>query len=114
MTTDYLPPGTISATELIERYKRDDPAFREMWERTAFARDVALAVLRYRAEHGLDIDQLADRLGVDSETVGALEDGEDDPDIHTLRLLSERLGLRFELDIHPGATSGVEMTHSVA
>lgn len=104
----------FSVDEVIERYKRDDPEFREIWDRPAFARDVSLAVLHYRAEYGLDMEQLAARLGVDPETVGILEDGEEDPDIPTLRLLSERLGLRFAIDIHPGPTSGVEMTHSVA
>lgn len=114
MTTDRLPLGTLSAAELIEQHRRDDPAFREMWDRTAFARDVSHAVIRYRVDHGLDMDQLAARLGVDPEVVGVLEDGEDDPSIETLRLLSERLGLRFALDIHPGPSSGVEVIHSVA
>lgn len=112
--TDQLQTNSIAAAELIERHKRDDPAFRAEWERTAFARDVAIAVLRYRLEHALDADQLAARLGVDAETVADLEDGEADPGIHILRLLSERLGLRFVLEIHPGTPSGVEVIHSVA
>lgn len=112
--TNRLQTNSISAAELIERHAQDDPGFRAEWERTAFARDVALAVVRYRLDHGLDTDQLAARLGVDSETVAVLEDGEDDPDIHMLRLLSARLGLRFALDIHPGTSSGVEVIHSVA
>lgn len=112
--TNHLPKTSYSVEEVIERHRRDDPAFRESWDRSAFARDVSIAVLRYRVEHGLDIDQLAAHLGVDPETVGILEDGEEDPDLRTLRLLSERLGLRFALDIHPDPSSGVEVIHSVA
>lgn len=40
-----------------------DPALREQWERTAVARAVAIAIIRYRVEHGLSQKQLAERLG---------------------------------------------------
>ena len=105
---------TISFEDHLEQQLRDDPAFRELWERTAFAREVSLAVLRYRTAHDLTIEQLAERLGVDAEVVAVLEDGEEDPEIDVLRLLSEHLGLRFTIDIHPGEASGVEMIYSVA
>ncbi len=114
MTSVRLPPGTISAEELFEQHRRDDPEFAEWWERTAFAREVSHAVIRYRVDHGLDIDQLAAQLEVHPDEVGVLEDGEDAPDLQTLRLPAERLGLRFALDIHPGPSSGVEVIHSVA
>ncbi len=110
----HVPKPSYSVDEVIERHRQADPVFREECDRTAFARDVSIAVLRYRVEHGVDIDQLAAHLGVDPETVGVLEDGEDNPSIETLRLLSERLGLRFALDIHPSPSSGVEVIHSVA
>lgn len=113
MTTDFRTVG-LSAQESLERSLAADPEFRDLWERSAFAREVSLAVLHYRTAAGLTIEQLAERLGVDPEVVGVLEDGEDDPGIGTLRLLSERLGLRFTIDIHPGSPSGVEMTYSVA
>lgn len=112
--SDRRPEGTITFEELLDRHRRSDPAFAAEWERTAFARDVSLAVLRYRTARGLTLETLAERLGVHPEVVGVLEDGEDDPDIGTLRLLTERLGLRFAIDIHPGPDSRVEMTHSVA
>lgn len=112
--SDRRPEGTITFEELLDRHRRSDPAFAAEWERTAFAREVSLVVLHYRTAAGLTIEQLAERLGVDPEVVGVLEDGEDDPGIGTLRLLSERLGLRFTIDIHPSSPSGVEMTYSVA
>ncbi len=40
-----------------------DPQFRAEWERTALARAVAEAVIRYRAEHGLSQTGLAGLLG---------------------------------------------------
>ena len=112
--TDQLRKTSYTLDEVIDDHKRADPEFAAWWDRTAFARDVSIAIIRYRVDHGLDIDQLAAELGVDPEVVGSLEDGEDDPSIETLRLLAERLGLRFALDIHPGPSSGVEVIHSVA
>lgn len=111
---DRLNGNSITVDQLIERHKRDDSAFGEEWEGTAFAREVAHAVIRYRVDKSLSIEQLADLLGVESETVGELEDGEIDPDVGTLRRLSAHLGLRFTLDIHPADPTGAEMTYSVA
>lgn len=75
---------------------------------------MAHAVIRYRVNHGLTIERLADVLDVENETVGALEDGELDPDVGMLRRHSAHLGLRFTLDIHPADSTGAEITHSVA
>lgn len=111
---DRLEGNSIPVDQLIEQHKRDDPDFGEEWERTAFAREVAHAVIRYRADHDLSIEQLAALLGMDSETVGNLEDGESDPDVSMLRRLAAHLGLRFTLDIHPADPSGAEITYSVA
>jgi ribosome-binding protein aMBF1 (putative translation factor) len=111
---DRLNANSISVDQLIERHARDDPAFGEEWERTAFAREVAHAVIRYRVDHDLSIEQLAELLAVDSETIGELEDGESDPDVGMLRRLSAHLGLRFTLDIRPAGSTGAEITYSVA
>jgi len=111
---DKVRARSSSVEEVINRNLEADPEFRAYWERTAFAREVDTSLIRYRHEHGLDIDQLAARLGVDPEVVGTLEDGEEDLDVSTLRLLAERLDLRFTLDIHPAKPGGIEMTYSVA
>ena len=46
--------------ELIAEQLHTDPAFRAEWERTALARAVAVAIVRYRAEHDLSQRELAD------------------------------------------------------
>lgn len=78
-----------------------DPDFRAYWERTAFARAVAVEVIKYRAEHGLSQRALAKQLGVSQAVVGRLELGEHEPKTATLRKLSQILGMRFLLEIHP-------------
>lgn len=78
-----------------------DPDFRGYWERTAFARAVATEVIKFRANHGLSQRALANRLGVSQAVVGRLELGEHEPKTATLRRLSQALGMRFLLEIHP-------------
>lgn len=76
-----------------------NPEFRAYWERTAFARALAIEVIRARAELALSQADLAERLGVPIAVVEALEEGEDDPSLETLRLLAERLGLQFAVTV---------------
>lgn len=111
---DRINADSISVDQLIDQHKRDDPAFGEEWEHSAFARKVAHAVIRHRIDHDLSVEQLADVLGLDSEAVGLLEVGESDPDVGTLRRLSAHLGLRFTIDIHPADPAGSEIIYSVA
>jgi transcriptional regulator with XRE-family HTH domain len=91
---------TIRFEDFLEE-QLQDPAFREEWERTAYARAIANQVIRYRAQHGLSQAALARKLGVSQAVVGRLELGEHEPRISTLRNLSEKLGMRFVIDIHP-------------
>ena len=55
--------------ELITEQLRTDPEFRAEWERTALARAVSVAIVRYRADHDLSQRELAERLGMSFDTV---------------------------------------------
>jgi len=79
----------------------EDPEFRAEWERTALAREVAIAVVRYRTEHGLSQRQLAEQLGWKQPAVARLELGEYNPSFATLCTLAAKLGLELVLDITP-------------
>ena len=65
-----------------------DPQFRAEWERTALARAVAEAVIRYRAEHGLSQTGLARLLGWRQPVVARLEAAERNPSMDTLLTLA--------------------------
>lgn len=103
------PIETIGHEEMM-RDLLQTPAVREEWERTAFARAVANQVLRYRIEHNLSQRALARRLGVSQGLVGRLELGEHEPRISTLQKLSQVLGLRFSIDIHPQADTPARLS----
>jgi transcriptional regulator with XRE-family HTH domain len=78
-----------------------DPEFRAAWERTALARAVAEAVIRYRAEHQLSQTALAGLPGWRQPVVARLEAAEHNLSMDTLLTLARTLGLRVEVDVGP-------------
>ena len=65
----------IDSKDLQEARFQKDAAARERWERTALARAVAIAVIRYRAEHRLSQRALGKQLGMPQPHVARLELG---------------------------------------
>jgi transcriptional regulator with XRE-family HTH domain len=96
--------------ELIAEQLHTDPAFRAEWERTALARAVAVAIVRYRAEHDLSQRELANRLGMKQPQVARLELGEVNPSIDTLMRISAQLGIEFTIDVRPAGTPARNVT----
>jgi ribosome-binding protein aMBF1 (putative translation factor) len=76
-----------------------DPEFREEWERTALARDVANRVVAYRAEHNLSQEELGRLLGISQPAVARIEAGEHEPSLSRLKQLSRCLDMEFHIDI---------------
>ena len=91
-----------TARQLLQEHL-EDPEFRKEWERTALARAVAIEVISYRAENGISQTELGRRLGMHQPAISRLEDGELNPNIDTLRRLSEKLGIDFQITVRSGA-----------
>jgi ribosome-binding protein aMBF1 (putative translation factor) len=77
----------------------EDPKFREEWERTALAREVATRVVAYRAEHNLSQEELGRHLGISQPAVARIEAGDHEPTLSRLRQLSRSLDMEFHIDI---------------
>lgn len=90
------------ADAIHERHMREDPEYAREYERTRFANEVAIMVLKYRTEHGLSQSQLARRLGMRQPNVARLESGEHEPSLATLARLSGVLGLGFDIKVEHG------------
>lgn len=91
-----------------------DPEFRREWERTALAREVAAAIVGYRAAHGLSQRALADKLGWRPSVVSRLEAAEHNPSIETLMALSIKLGLVMRITVAPIPGVSVRVTKARA
>lgn len=96
--------------EVVAEQLRTDPAFRAAWERTALARAVAVALVRYRAEHDLSQRDLAKRLHMKQPQVARLELGEINPSMETLMRLASRLGIEFTIDVRPAQSPARNVT----
>lgn len=90
--------------QLVAEHLRADPEFRVKWGRTALARAVAVAIVRYRGEHDLSQRELAERLGLKQPQVARLELGEVNPSVGTLMRVSAKLGIEFTIDVRPART----------
>jgi transcriptional regulator with XRE-family HTH domain len=95
----------LKTNDEILQEELQDPEFRAEWERTALARAVALAVVRYRGDHGLSQRDLAERLGMKQPQVARLELGEVNPSMETLMRVSAQLGIEFTIDVRPAGTT---------
>jgi ribosome-binding protein aMBF1 (putative translation factor) len=95
----------LKSNDEILQEELQDPEFRAEWQRTALARAVALAVVRYRGDHGLSQRDLAERLGMKQPQVARLELGEVNPSIETLMRVSAQLGIEFTIDVRPAGTT---------
>ncbi len=96
--------------ELIAEQLRTDTEFRAEWERTALARAVAVAIVRYRAQRDLSQRDLAQRLGMKQPQVARLELGEVNPTMDTLMRISSRLGIEFTIDVRPAGVPARQIT----
>jgi transcriptional regulator with XRE-family HTH domain len=87
--------------ELLAEQLQANPEFRAEWERTALARAVAVAVVRWRAERELSQRDVAQLLDMDQPQVARLERGDVNPSIETLMRVSSGLGIEFTIDVRP-------------
>ncbi|MFB9337016.1 helix-turn-helix domain-containing protein [Actinoplanes octamycinicus] len=100
---DVKLSGLKSAGEVIEERRQADAGFLDEWDRTAFAREVAVTVVRYRAEQGISQRRLADLTGLQQPAIARLERGSEAPGLATLARLTRATGLTFRLEIANGS-----------
>src|SRR5437016_3729359 len=94
--SEWPTAGEVHARDLA------DPAYRAEYERTRFANDIAIRVLRYRSEHGLTQTEFGRRIGMRQPHVARLESGDHEPSLSTLVRLAAALGEDFTVEIKPG------------
>ena len=101
-----------TAGALLARELNDDREFRAEWQRLAFARHVAVELIRHRAEHGLSQGALAERLGLSQPRIAKLESGEYNPRIETIIAITRKTGIEFAFDSAPAASPPKLLTNA--
>jgi len=104
----------MRASELAtadDLHQRDlaDPDYRAEHERSHFANEVAIRVIRYRGEHALTQTAFGKLVGMRQPHVARLESGDHEPSLSTLARLSAALDVDFTVSITP---SGVQLRAS--
>jgi len=94
----------IAAEDVLAR-NLTDPEFKADYDRTAFAHQVAVELLKYRTEHELTQAQLAQQVGTTQSVIARLETGKRPPSLATLAKLSRGLDITFHVDISPNHVS---------
>lgn len=90
-----------TSDELLAEQLRDDPEFQAEWERTALARAIALAVVRFRTDRGLSQRALASVLEMTQPQVARLERGDVNPSMDTLVRVAGGLGIELTINVTP-------------
>jgi ribosome-binding protein aMBF1 (putative translation factor) len=88
-------------TEVLDA-QTNEPEFRSEWDRTAFARDVAIRIVKFRAARGLTQTDVARMVGMQQSVIARLERGENPPSLATLAKISAGTGIKFDLRVRQG------------
>jgi DNA-binding XRE family transcriptional regulator len=92
----------IPIEEEIEQARQANPDFRRLWDECELGRSVATALVRYRIDHNLTQQALAELLGVHQSNVARLESGERNPTLRELARVTAATGLTFRLTVNGG------------
>ena len=88
------PIGT-SVAENIRLHEMEDAEFAAVRARLARCEAIARLVIRFRMDHKLTQEQLADLMGTTPQVISRLESGQHWPSLDTLRRLAESQGDRL-------------------
>jgi len=93
-TTESISPIGASVTDDIHRRGAQDPAFRARWEAGTEFREVAWLLIKYRMDHELTQQELADRVGTSSTHIARIESGRHRTSLTTLLRIAHALNLK--------------------
>jgi predicted transcriptional regulator len=91
----------LKTSERIAAAEMRDPQVVAELQRTSIAEQLALWLVRYRAEHGLSQTGLARLVGMKQPAIARLEAGDHEPSLATLARLSRTLGVSLTVEIAP-------------
>ena len=90
-----LSPIGRTAEEASRGRAARNATYRALKEKHEPFREVAWLLIKYRMDHGLTQQQLADKVGTSYSQISRIERGQHETSIRTLRRIAEALDLRL-------------------
>jgi len=107
------PIGTPVAVD-IERRRTEDSAFRERWDARASYREIAWLLIKYRMDHGLTQQELAERVGTSHSQISRIESGRQKTNLDTLLRIARALDLKVVIGFESISRKGKIERQTVA
>jgi len=107
------PIGTAVADD-DERWAARDPAYRAQREARTPYREIAWILIKYRMDHGLTQQELAERVGTSYSQISRIESGRQKTTLDTLLRIARALDLKVVIGFEGTSREGKLERHSVA
>ncbi len=99
------PIGTAVADD-DERWGARDPAYRAQREARAPYREIAWILIKYRMDHGLTQQQLAERVGTNYSQISRIESGRQKTNLDTILRIAHALDLKVMIGFEGTSRDG--------
>lgn len=110
----HVSPIGRTADEVSRDHAGRDPVYRSIREERAPFQEIAWLLIKYRMDHGLTQEELAQRVGTSSSQIARIESGRHATTLTTLRRIAHALGLKliigFEQQLPPPVGRGTAKT----
>jgi len=107
------PIGTAVADD-DERWAVRDPAYRAQREARAPYREIAWILIKYRMDHGLTQQQLAERVGTSYARISRIENGRQKTNLDTILRIARALDLKVVIGFEGTSPDGKPERQTVA
>ncbi len=107
------PIGTAVADD-DERWTARDPAYQAQREARAPYREIAWILIKYRMDHGLTQQQLAERVGTSYAQISRIESGRQKTNLDTILRIARALDIRVVIGFEGTSRDGKLERQTVA
>jgi len=93
--SSFVSPIGSTAEEASQRRAARSAVYRALQEKYEPFREVAWLLIKYRMDHGLTQQQLANKVGTSYSQISRIERGQHETSIRSLRRIADALDLRL-------------------
>jgi len=101
-----VSPIGRTAEEASQTRRVRSATYRALQEKHEPFREVAWLLIKYRMDHGLTQQQLADKVGTSYSQISRIERGQHETSIRTLRRIAEALDVRLLIGFESKSDQG--------